>query len=107
MQVTYGDSGSAARYFPVFRFESKVTARSEAKHLTPKPLGLMRWLVRLVCLVGGTVLDPFAGSCSTLLAALDEQVAAIGVEEDPATAALGAERLRRRTPSLFDPIPAP
>ena len=39
-------------------------------HPTVKPVKLMRWLVRLVgCQPGSTILDPFAGSGTTLLAA--------------------------------------
>ncbi|WP_329047087.1 DNA-methyltransferase [Streptomyces sp. NBC_01422] len=94
VQVTYGDTGGASRYFAVFRFESKVTARSKgAKHLTPKPFPLMRWLVRLACPPGGTVLDPFAGSSTTLVAAREEGMAAIGIEERKVHADMSAERL--------------
>ena len=38
-------------------------------HPTVKPIALMRYLVRLITPPGGTVLDPFAGSGSTLCAA--------------------------------------
>lgn len=78
--------GSAARFF----FCSK-PAKSEklagvpagaARHPTVKPIELMRWLVRLVCPPGGTVLDPFAGSGTTLLAALAEERRAIGIERE-------------------------
>ncbi|MCM3822605.1 DNA-methyltransferase, partial [Streptomyces sp. DR3-1] len=78
VQVTYGDSGGASRYYPIFRFESKPSKRD---HPTAKPLGLMRWLVRLVTPPGGTVLDPFTGSGTTLLAARDEGAHAVGIEQ--------------------------
>lgn len=42
------------------------------KFPTVKPLALMRWLVRLVTHPGAVVLDPFAGSGTTGLAALAE-----------------------------------
>lgn len=42
----------------------------------------MRWLVRLVTPPGGTVLDPFAGSGTTLVAAKAEGFYAIGVERE-------------------------
>src|SRR5690606_32230284 len=42
------------------------------RHPTVKPTDLMAWLVRLVTPPGGTVLDPFAGSGSTLVAAKRE-----------------------------------
>jgi DNA modification methylase len=49
-------------------------------HPTVKPLSVMRWLVRLITPVGGVVLDPFAGSGTTLAAAVLEGREALGVE---------------------------
>src|SRR5699024_5469376 len=49
-------------------------------HPTVKPTDLMAWLVRLVTPIDGTVLDPFAGSGSTLVAAKREGYGFIGVE---------------------------
>jgi DNA modification methylase len=45
-----------------------------------KPLTLMRYLVRLVTPPGGTVLEPFAGSGTTLMAATMEGFNSIGIE---------------------------
>ena len=58
------------------------TAPSPTKnhHPTVKPVALMRWLVRLVTPPGGTVLDPFAGSGTTLAVATLEHFDAIGIE---------------------------
>lgn len=52
----------------------------ENRHPTVKPLALMRHLVRLVTPPGGTVLEPFAGSGTTLAAAILEGFNAIGCE---------------------------
>ena len=52
----------------------------------------MQWLVRLVTPRGGTVLDPFCGSGTTLIAADREGFDAIGIEQD----AEYAEIARRR-----------
>jgi len=49
-------------------------------HPTVKPTDLMRWLVRLVTPPGGVVLDPFAGSGTTLAAAILEGFDCVGVE---------------------------
>jgi DNA modification methylase len=49
-------------------------------HPTVKPLALMRYLVRLVTPPEGKVLDPFAGSGTTLVAALHENFFCIGIE---------------------------
>lgn len=52
----------------------------------------MRWLVRLVTPPGGLILDPFAGSGTTLCAAALEGFDAIGIERDPTYAAIARAR---------------
>jgi len=49
-------------------------------HPTVKPVAVMRWLVRLITPPGGVVLDPFLGSGTTGMAALDERMAFIGID---------------------------
>jgi site-specific DNA-methyltransferase (adenine-specific) len=49
-------------------------------HPTVKPLALMRYLIKLVTPLGGTVLDPFLGSGSTAVAAILEGFEWIGCE---------------------------
>lgn len=83
----YGDSGGASRFFPTFRYEAKAPTEERPRvdgiaHPTVKPLDLMRWLVRLVTPPGGTILDPFAGSGTTLEAALIEGFQCIGIERE-------------------------
>jgi site-specific DNA-methyltransferase (adenine-specific) len=86
------DSGSAARFF----YCAKSSRREKNKgvppgpdgkpgnnHPTVKPVALMRWLVRLVTPPGGTVLDPFAGSGTTGVAATLENFNAILMDMDP------------------------
>jgi site-specific DNA-methyltransferase (adenine-specific) len=51
-------------------------------HPTTKPTDLMAWLVRLVTPPGGIVLDPFAGSGSTCVAARREGFFFIGIEQE-------------------------
>lgn len=93
------DSGGASRFFPVFRYEAKAPASERPRladgtaHTTVKPLALMQWLVRLVTPPGGTVLDPFAGSGTTLSAALREDMTAIGIEQHEPYAQLCVQRL--------------
>jgi len=83
----YGDSGGASRFFPTFRYEAKAPTAErpkagEVQHPTVKPLDLMRWLVRLVTPPDGIILDPFAGSGTTLEAALIEGFEVIGIERE-------------------------
>ncbi|MGX1632679.1 DNA-methyltransferase [Streptomyces albidoflavus] len=94
------DTGTAARSYPVFRLESRTPAAERVEvdgvhHDTPKPLALMRWLVRLVTPPNGTVLDPFAGSGTTLLAARDEGARAVGVEQHKPYARIAEHRLQQ------------
>jgi len=50
-------------------------------HPTVKPLKLMRYLCRLITPPGGTVLDPFMGSGSTGMGALQEGFSFLGIEQ--------------------------
>jgi len=62
---------------------------------TLKPINLMRYLVRLVTPRGGTVLDPFAGSCTTGIACLIEGMNYILIEKRKKFAKLiGPRRLK-------------
>lgn len=63
-------------------------------HPTKKPIALMRWLIRLVTPPGGRVLDPFAGSGTTALAALVEGCRFIGWELLPKHHQIASERIR-------------
>lgn len=62
-------------------------------HQTQKALELMRSICR-ICVPGGRILDPFAGSGSTLEAAELEGYDAIGVELSPEVAKTASERLK-------------
>jgi DNA modification methylase len=61
-------------------------------HPNQKPIPLMRWIVSK--LPGRVILDPFAGSGTTLLAALEEGRQAIGIEIDPEYHAIARRRIR-------------
>jgi len=60
----------------------EITLEIRHTHPTVKPTDLMAWLVRLVTPPGGIVLDPFAGSGSTLVAAKREGFQYIGIERE-------------------------
>lgn len=74
------DEGSAARFF--YTAKADAEDRLGTRHPTVKPVNLMRWLVRLVTPAGGVVLDPFAGSGSTGVAAIAEGMRAVLIERE-------------------------
>lgn len=62
-------------------------------HPVPKPLDWMTWLVGLASIPGETILDPFAGSGTTLRAAKNMNRRSIGVEQSEKYCEISAERL--------------
>ncbi len=101
--------GGASRYFYVAKAPKKerpsyVNAESQKiSHATVKPLALMRWLLRLATPPGGTVLDPFAGSGTTLEAAILEGFDAIGIEREAKYLPLIQIRIDRARALFGDP----
>jgi site-specific DNA-methyltransferase (adenine-specific) len=68
--------------------------RKKTRHPAPFPVELPRRCIRLFSYVGDTVLDPFLGSGTTLLACAALGRKGIGVEIDPAYCAVAEERIR-------------
>lgn len=62
-------------------------------HPTVKPIALMRWLVRLVTPVNGTVLDPFMGSGTTGMACRYELRNFVGIEREAEYLAIAERRI--------------
>lgn len=52
-------------------------------HPTMKPISLMQYLVRLVTPPQGVVLDPFMGTGTTGIAAVNENLSFVGIEREP------------------------
>jgi site-specific DNA-methyltransferase (adenine-specific) len=104
--LPYGDSGGASRFFYVAKaaraernfgldgFNTEVAGTGalrdggrESKprantHPTVKPVALMAYLIRMVARKGSVILDPFMGSGTTAVAAIQEGVAWIGCERE-------------------------
>lgn len=90
----YGDSGGASRFFYCAK-ASRSDRGENNKHPTVKSTRLMSYLVRLVTPPNGTVLDPFAGSGSTGVAALAEGMTFVGIEQDATYVETANARLSR------------
>lgn len=113
--MTYADTGGASRFFYTAKADSSerwelcrtcdvikprknLRACHDAKHdlyahPTVKPVDLMRYLIRLVAPLGSLILDPFAGTATTLDAARLEGIDAIGIEQDAINVRICRERL--------------
>lgn len=92
------EQSGASRFFYVAKApKSERPVVDGTAHPTVKPLALMRWLLRLVTPPGGCVVDPFAGSGTTLEAAYLEGFEAIGCEMTPEYWPLVAARIERVT----------
>ena len=74
-------------------------------HPCPRPLDAMSYLVRCFGAIGTTVLDPFMGSGTTLVAAKRLGRKAIGIEIEEKYCAIAVERLERERLTLFEPEP--
>jgi site-specific DNA-methyltransferase (adenine-specific) len=96
--VVWGTNGPrsldilGAKAFPGF-FQAQVPRGAEREHLTQKPLSVMRDLVKIVP-EDGIVLDLFAGSGTTGVAAVMEGRKFIGVEMTEHYAEVASNRLR-------------
>ena len=86
---TYADKGGPSRYFYCAKaskaereagLEPPLDDKRANTHPTVKPIALMAYLVRLVTPPGGLILDPFSGSGTTGIAALQEGFRYVGIE---------------------------
>ena len=92
-----GDKGGASRFFYTAKAPKSERPNVDGvQHPTVKPLAIMRWLIRLVTPPGGTVLDPFAGSGTTIEAALIEGFESVGIEMEAEYLPLIQHRIDRQ-----------
>ncbi len=96
----HGDSGGASRFF--YTAKASRSDRGEGNdHPTVKPQDLMRWLCMLTKTpTGGTVLDPFMGSGSTVWAAKEMGRKAIGIEIEERYCEIAAKRCSQEVLAL-------
>ena len=74
-------------------------------HPSTFPVALPRWCIRLHGVRHPTVLDPFMGTGTTLLAAALEGGDGIGIELDPSYLAVARQRLMATQAELFPGVP--
>ncbi|MCY7347055.1 MAG: site-specific DNA-methyltransferase [Pyrinomonadaceae bacterium] len=73
------------------------TNKERVGHPTQKPLAVMKWSIVQMQMTGGVILDPFMGSGTTLVAAKDLGLRAIGIEIEEKYCQIAVERLRQQT----------
>ena len=78
-----------------------ITGASTKHHPAPFPLELATRLVRMFSFSGDTVLDPFCGSGTTMVAALRTGRNSIGIDIDPEYCRMAARYLKAETNDLF------
>ena len=97
----FNDSGGASRFFYSAKAPKSERPNVDGvQHPTVKPLAIMRWLIRLVTPPGGTVLDPFAGSGTTIEAAIIEGFDPVGIEMEADYLPLIQHRIDRQAAKL-------
>lgn len=106
--------GGASRFYPILNYDpvyddpflycakaSKKERGAGNNHPTVKPVTLCRWLVRLVTPLGGTALDPFAGSGSFGVACVLEGRHYKGCDQDAEYVEIANRRVAATQPALI------
>lgn len=81
-----------------------IPGASTKDHPAPFPFELAHRLVRMFSFCGDTVLDPFCGTGTTMLAAMKTNRNSIGVEIDPEYCQMALGRLQREGRTLYPEV---
>jgi DNA modification methylase len=84
-----------------------VSGQVRDKHPAPYPVEIPRRLIRMFSFAGDLVVDPFAGTGTTALAAMGLGRSSISIELDPAYVEAAARRLQRHGAVRIDGISIP
>ena len=79
-----------------------ISGASTRKHPAPFPLELANRLVRMFSFHGDTVLDPFVGTGTTMIAALRADRNSIGLDIDAEYCRMAARQLRTEASNMFN-----
>lgn len=105
ISIGFGDSGGASRFFYVAKASTAERNRGCEKnsHPTVKPIKLMEYLIKLIAPPKDSLLlDPFAGSGTTLLAAQNLGIKCVGIEMSADYCEIAKARIHGNT-ILFTP----
>lgn len=84
-----------------FRQIWNITGASTKKHPAPFPIELATRLVRMFSFYGDTVLDPFCGTGTTMIASLKHGRNSIGIDIEPEYCKMAARYLKAESSALF------
>lgn len=105
-ELAWTSQNKAARAFNLSRTQAAKDGKEN--HATPKPIALMQWCLGFLP-DAETILDPFMGSGTTLVACAKLGRTGIGIELDPDYFQIACERVQKAydQPDLFVAPPAP
>jgi site-specific DNA-methyltransferase (adenine-specific) len=85
------------KFWPSTMFAHRKARKADhqTEHPSVKPITLMEDICSLICPRGGRILDPFAGTGTTGIAAKRQGFDCVLIEQDPAMCAVIEERIRR------------
>jgi site-specific DNA-methyltransferase (adenine-specific) len=92
--LVFDKGGSTARFF--YCAKASPSERGEGNnHPTVKPVALMEYLLKLVVPPGGIAIDPFCGSGTTLVAAVNLGINCIGIEKNSDYTKIAKNRIEK------------
>ena len=105
-QAVPGTVTTIGRVSDVVEMSTRLNANSDGlnDHPAPFPWQLAEWCMKLICPPGGTVLDPFAGSGSTAVAALRNGFQSVAIEREPEYARMIVDRYQHEAQSTMPAI---
>jgi DNA modification methylase len=106
----YGKSPTQGLFLSACTFRVVTNDECDNEHPCPKPLSFIKKLVDKASLAGETILDPFMGSGTTGVAAMQLGRKFIGIEIEPKYFDIACERIenaQRQQPLFTDPAPKP
>jgi DNA modification methylase len=65
-----------------YNAKANAADRAGSNHPSVKPVSLVKWIIELTTPKGGVILDPFAGSGTTMQAALQNGYRCVGIERE-------------------------
>ena len=100
--LAFTSSGAPDILDPALGNVIRISRVKQKRHPTEKPIELMRTLLRATAPPGSTIIDPFCGSGTTLVAAAQLGLDAIGVDRAAEYVRTAAERLRDEADTIAE-----